>query len=80
MASLSDLFTLPLADWINVLVREWLVPNFRPAFRAMQWPITQVLSGFEAILQATPFLCWRSPCSPPGGSPAAGWRSSPRLR
>jgi glycine betaine/proline transport system permease protein len=56
MASPSDLFILPLADWINVLVREWLVPNFRPAFRAMQWPVTQVLSGFEGVLQATPFL------------------------
>ncbi|MDN2567525.1 proline/glycine betaine ABC transporter permease [Aquibium sp. A9E412] len=54
MPSPADLFTIPLDDWINTFVRDWLVPNFRPAFRAMQWPVTQVLNGLEAFLQAVP--------------------------
>jgi glycine betaine/proline transport system permease protein len=56
MARLSDLYTLPLDDWIEVLVKDWLVPNFRPAFRAIQWPVDQVLSGIEGALLATPFV------------------------
>ena len=51
----SDYGTLPLDGWINVLVREWLVPNFRPLFRAIQWPVDQVLTGTAGLLQATPF-------------------------
>ncbi|MGI6244531.1 MAG: ABC transporter permease [Pseudochelatococcus sp.] len=46
--------SLPLAGWINQFVRGWLVPNFRPTFRAMQWPVAQVLNWFEAALQAIP--------------------------
>jgi len=53
---LSTHGTLPVRDWINSFVREWLVPNFRPAFRAMQWPVQQVLDGLEAFLQAIPFV------------------------
>jgi glycine betaine/proline transport system permease protein len=47
---------LPLDDWVNWFVRDWLVPNFRPAFRAAQWPVIQVLDAFEALLQAVPFV------------------------
>ncbi|MGV6871534.1 ABC transporter permease [Pseudochelatococcus sp. B33] len=47
--------TLPLAQWVNLFVREWLVPYFRPTFRAMQWPVARVLEGFEAGLQAIPY-------------------------
>lgn len=47
--------TLPLARWINLFVREWLVPYFRPTFRAMQWPVARVLDGLESALQAIPF-------------------------
>jgi len=56
MARLSEVYTLPLDDWIEVLVKDWLVPNFRPAFRAIQWPVDQVLSGIEGALLATPFV------------------------
>ncbi len=56
MADLSDLYTLPLDDWIEVAVKDWLVPNFRPAFRAIQWPVDQVLSGLDGLLLGIPFL------------------------
>jgi glycine betaine/proline transport system permease protein len=54
--SLSDFYILPLDDWIEALIKDWLVPNFRPAFRAIQWPVDQVLSGTESILLAIPFV------------------------
>jgi glycine betaine/proline transport system permease protein len=47
---------MPLDDWVNWFVRDWLVPNFRPAFRAAQWPVVQVLDALEAVLQAVPFV------------------------
>jgi glycine betaine/proline transport system permease protein len=56
MLSPGDLLTIPFSDWINFLVRDWLVPNFRPFFRSLQWPITQVLNSLDALLQATPML------------------------
>ncbi|MGY6706819.1 MAG: ABC transporter permease [Rhizobiaceae bacterium] len=56
MLSPGDLLTIPFSDWINFLVRDWLVPNFRPFFRSLQWPITQVLNNLDALLQATPML------------------------
>jgi glycine betaine/proline transport system permease protein len=56
MWSPADILSLPFADWVNSLVRDWLVPNFRPFFRSMQWPITQVLNGLSAFLNATPML------------------------
>lgn len=46
---------IPFGDWVQWLVRDWLVPNFRPAFQAVQWPVSQVLNGFEGLLQAVPF-------------------------
>ncbi|MDR5867366.1 ABC transporter permease [Halomonas koreensis] len=52
---ISELYTLPLDDWIEVVVKEWLVPNFRPAFQALQWPIEQVLGGLEALLLWLPY-------------------------
>jgi glycine betaine/proline transport system permease protein len=73
MVSPADLLVIPIDDWINTFVRDWLVPNFRPAFRAMQWPISQVLNGLDAFLQWIPMLlftvvlggvAWRT----------AGWR------
>ncbi len=68
MFSPGDIITLPFNDWINFIVRDWLVPNFRPFFRSLQWPISQVLNSLDAVLQATPmlvftallaFLAWR---------------------
>lgn len=56
MAQPSDLFTVPLDDWVEYLVKDLLAPNFRPFFRAVQWPIDQVLNGLDAALQAVPML------------------------
>src|SRR5690606_23387953 len=39
-----------------MFVRDWLVPNFRPFFRSMQWPISQVLNGLTGALDAMPML------------------------
>ncbi len=52
----STYVELPLEDWVEWVVKDWLVPNFRPAFRAAQWPIYQVLQGLDSFLQATPFI------------------------
>lgn len=52
----SDFFTIPFAEWVNVLVRGWLVPNFRPFFRAIQVPITHVLNGLDAFFAFMPML------------------------
>lgn len=54
MVSPSDFLTIPLDDWVNFFVKDWLVPNFRPFFRAMQWPITQVLNTLDDLLNAFP--------------------------
>jgi len=55
MVSPSDYATIPLDDWVDFLVKDWLVPNFRPAFRALQWPVDQVLNGLDTFLQSVPF-------------------------
>ena len=56
MWSPADLLSLPFSDWVNSLVRDWLVPNFRPFFRSLQWPVTQVLNGLSGFLNATPMI------------------------
>ncbi len=48
--------TLPLEDWVEFFVKDWLVPNFRPAFRAAEWPVDQVLKGLDVLLQTIPFF------------------------
>lgn len=50
--------TLPVDDWVEWIVKDWLVPNFRPAFRAIQWPVNQVLLGLDGILQSIPFVAF----------------------
>ncbi|SFV38399.1 glycine betaine/proline transport system permease protein [Devosia crocina] len=52
----SDFLVIPFDEWINIFVRGWLVPNFRPFFRAVQVPITQVLNGLDAVLAFVPML------------------------
>ncbi len=52
----SDFLIIPFDDWVNVLVREWLVPNFRPFFRALQVPITMVLNGLNDFFAFMPML------------------------
>lgn len=54
--SLSYYDTLPLDDWIEWFVKDFLVPNFRPFFQAIQWPVHQVLSGLDVFLQGIPML------------------------
>lgn len=56
MISPSDILLVPLDDWINTLVRDFLVPNFRPFFRALQVPVTTVLNTFEAFFHFLPML------------------------
>lgn len=56
MISPADLVSLPFADWVNSFVKDWLVPNFRPFFRTIQWPVVQTLGGFQTLLSATPML------------------------
>jgi glycine betaine/proline transport system permease protein len=56
MDRISDFYVLPLDDWIEAVVKDWLVPNFRPVFQAIQQPVDWVLSGVDGILQAVPFL------------------------
>jgi glycine betaine/proline transport system permease protein len=54
--SLLDPFqsaTIPLGDWVESTL-NYLVHNFRDLFRAIRWPIDQVLNGFEYILQSIP--------------------------
>lgn len=56
MISPGDLVTIPFDDWINAFVRGWLVPNFRPFFRAAQVPVTLVLNNLNAFLQFVPMI------------------------
>ena len=58
MPSPSDFFLLPFSDWVNALVREWLVPNFRPLFRALQVPVTMVLDWLDTFFNAVPMLAF----------------------
>lgn len=69
MISPSDFISIPFDEWVNLLVKDWLVPNFRPFFRSLQWPVTQVLNNLVLFLNATPmpiftailsFIAWRS--------------------
>ncbi len=55
MFNISDYYVLPLGQWIETFVTDWLVPNFRPFFRALQWPVQQVLAGFDTFLHTIPF-------------------------
>ena len=56
MLSPADLVTIPFDDWMNSFVRGWLVPNFRPFFRAAQVPISSVLNTLNAFMLWVPML------------------------
>ncbi|HCO56429.1 MAG TPA: glycine/betaine ABC transporter permease [Pelagibacterium sp.] len=56
MLSPGDLLIIPFDDWINDFVRGWLVPNFRPLFRAAQVPITLVLNALDDFFNFVPML------------------------
>ncbi|MGY8872498.1 MAG: glycine/betaine ABC transporter permease, partial [Pseudomonadales bacterium] len=54
--SLLDPFqylTIPLGEWVESIL-NYLVQNFRGFFRAIRWPIDQVLELSETILQSIP--------------------------
>lgn len=44
---------IPLGEWVEDCL-NYLVSNFRGVFRAVRWPIDQVLNGIEGLLQAVP--------------------------
>lgn len=69
---LSDYYTLPLDNWIQSFVTDWLVPNFRPFFRTLQWPVQGLLTGLNATLQALPFPLFVA------GATALAWRLAGR--
>ena len=72
MLSPADLVTLPFDDWVNAFVRGWLVPNFRPVFRAAQMPITTVLGGLDGFFRWLPMLVTTA------GFAALAWRAAGR--
>ena len=44
---------IPLGEWVQNAL-NYLVHNFRDVFRAVRWPIDQVLNGVEYVLQSIP--------------------------
>jgi len=50
----SDSLTIPLDDWVDIIIKGWLVPNFRDAFQAIQWPVREVLDSLNLLLNAIP--------------------------
>lgn len=56
MLSPSDFLAIPFDDGVNVLVREWIVPNFRPVFRALQVPVSTLLAWLDTLFNAIPML------------------------
>ena len=55
MWDLSTYLHIPLDLWIQQFVVDWVVPHFRPFFRALQWPIAFLLDKLNAFLQFVPF-------------------------
>lgn len=72
MFSPSDFFSIPFDDWVNLFVRDWLVPNFRPFFRSLQWPVTQVLNGLSGFLNGLPMVVFTAALS------LIAWRTAGR--
>ncbi|MEN3792485.1 proline/glycine betaine ABC transporter permease [Fulvimarina sp. MAC3] len=69
MFSPEDLIEIPFADWVDDFVRGFLVPTFRPVFRAMQQPVDILMQNLDAFLNAVPwvvftavlcFIAWRT--------------------
>ena len=52
----SEYGVVPLDNWVEWFVKDWLVPNFRGVFQVIEWPVDQVLNGLESALLATPFV------------------------
>ncbi|WP_319411902.1 proline/glycine betaine ABC transporter permease [uncultured Cohaesibacter sp.] len=56
MISPSDFLTIPFDDAVNSFVRGFLVPNFRPFFRALQVPVNEVLQALDGFFAWVPML------------------------
>lgn len=56
MISPQDLLSIPLAEWVDTFVKDWLAPNLRPFFRAAQAPISAILNGLDDLLHWIPML------------------------
>jgi len=56
MAAPSDLFTVPLDEWVSYGIKDVLVPALRPVFNVIKMPIDWVLNNLEALLQWLPFI------------------------
>jgi len=50
-----EYLSIPLGEWVEAIL-QYLVQNFRGFFRAIRWPIDQVLEISETILQTIPPL------------------------
>src|SRR5690606_8145386 len=72
MFSPSEFMIIPFDDWVNVLVRDWIVPNFRPLFRALQVPVSMVLAWLDTLFNAVPMLVFTALLA------LAAWRTAGR--
>lgn len=54
----SDYYVMPLDEWVETFVKDWLVPNARWVFQAIKWPVDQVLTGLEGFLMSVPFAAF----------------------
>ncbi|MGA8258968.1 MAG: proline/glycine betaine ABC transporter permease [Arenicellales bacterium] len=52
----SDWFTIPLDKWVEEFIKGWLVPNFRPFFHAIEFPVDKTLTWLQSGLHAIPVL------------------------
>ena len=62
-----DQEVIPLSDWVKDAL-DWLVESYRPFFQGVRRPISEILNGFEWLLNAVPdvvmlvilgLACWR---------------------
>lgn len=72
MISPADLVSLPFDEWVNAFVRGWLVPNFRPFFRAAQVPISTVLVWLDTFFRFVPMIVMTA------GFTLAAWKTAGR--
>jgi glycine betaine/proline transport system permease protein len=72
MFSPSEFLIIPFDDWVNVLVRDWIVPNFRPLFRALQVPVSTLLSWLDVLFNTVPMIVFTALLA------LAAWRTAGR--
>ncbi|TYC60595.1 proline/glycine betaine ABC transporter permease [Rhodobacterales bacterium] len=56
MISPSDFITIPFDDAVNSFVHGFLVPYFRPFFRALQVPVNELLMAINQLFTVVPML------------------------